>query len=550
MTDNLYLPVKKKLIYLIPFSMNIINRIIFALLLISVFCTLATAQKFKVSWGDNARLQYDFEDAVSVNNDQFIILKLKGSARLSFFGNADADQQPILVLVDKNMGMLKERELPIEEKNSILKGFEKYGFNIFFIYEAYNRENKTTSVYALKVNEKTLATSGKVTLGTYSSDSRYDQAEPTYKLSSDSSKVLLFVEGPDKKKENKKIFVGVFDTNLKTIWKKEIELPIGDRFVSIYDQDITNDGKVYVAIKHYDKEVTRQMVREDGAKVPSYRYKLLVYDKDNTIGKEITFNLNNQFIQGTKLTYNKNGTITVAGLYKRKHNGNINGAFYSIINANTTEVKDPEMVTFSPEMVTLVDKDNFGTDKDSDPGLFPGFRILHIMNRTNGSVDLISEYYRLDVITTYNSSTRTSTTSYRYTFGDIINTNIDTNGKAVFTRIPKNQKLTNSTIFLGYYPIVYGDKLVLLYNDDKDNVERDLQKRPDDVVNFKRSIFMAATIDANGNISRQAVYSHLDEDYVTLPREVAKMSDTSYLVVSDLLKLLKKRTRFGVMEMK
>ena len=292
------------------------------------------------------------------------------------------------------------------------------------------------------------------------------------------------------------------------------------------------------------------MVREDGAKVPSYRYKLLVYDADNTNGKEITFNLNNQFIQGTKLIYNKNGTITVAGLYKRKHNGNINGAFYSIINANSTEVKDPEMVAFSPEIVTLVDKDNFGTDKDSDPGLFPGFRILHIMNRTNGSVDLISEYYRLDVITTYNSSTRTSTTSYRYTFGDIINTNIDKDGKAVFTRIPKNQKLTNSTIFLGYFPIVYGDKLVLLYNDDKDNVERDLNKRPDDVVNFKRSIFMAATIDAKGNISRQSVYSHLDEDYVTLPREVAKISDTTYLVVSDLLKLFKKRTRFGVMEMK
>jgi hypothetical protein len=61
---------------------------------------------------------------------------------------------------------------------------------------------------------------------------------------------------------------------------------------------------------------------------------------------------------------------------------------------------------------------------------------------------------------------------------------------------------------------------------------------------------MAATIDAKGNVSRQAVYSHVDEDYVTLPREVAKISDTKYLIVSDLLKLFKKRTRFGVMEMK
>ena len=172
------------------------------------------------------------------------------------------------------------------------------------------------------------------------------------------------------------------------------------------------------------------------------------------------------------------------------------------------------------------------------------------MNRSNGSVDLISEYYRLDIVTNFNASTNITTTDYRYTYGDIVNTNISADGKAVFTRIPKNQKLTNSNIFLGYFPIIFGDKLVLLYNDDKDNVERDMERKPDDVVNFKRSIFLAATIDAKGNVSRQSIYSHLDEDYITVPTSLAKISDTKYLVVSDLLKLFKKRTRFGVMEIK
>jgi hypothetical protein len=194
------------------------------------------AQKFNVSWGDNARLKYDFEDAVPLSNNQFIILKLKGSGKLSLFGGGVAEQQPILALVDKNMEAITEREIPIQEKGASFKGFEKYGPNIFFLYEAYDRENRTTSVYALKVDEKTLVTSGKITLGTYSSDNRYDQAEPTYKLSSDSSKILLFVEGPDRKKENKKFFIGVYDTNLKTLWNKEIELPNGESYISNYDQ--------------------------------------------------------------------------------------------------------------------------------------------------------------------------------------------------------------------------------------------------------------------------------------------------------------------------
>ena len=528
--------------------MKIITRLTAILLFASCLSLNAHAQKFKATWGDIAKVKYDFDDAVPLANGQFIILKLKATSR-SVFARSSS-QQPILVLVDKNLETVTEKELPIEDDNASLKGFEKYGNNIFFMYEAYNRDDKTTSVYALKVDEKTLNTSDKTMLGTYSSDSRYDQADPSYKLSADSSKVLLFVEGPERKKENKKFFIGVFDTNLKAIWKKEIELPIGDRYVSIYDQDVTNDGKVFVAIKHYDKEVTRQSVREDGDKVPSYTYKLLVYDAGSVKDKEITFNLGNQFIQGTKLSYNKNGTITVAGLYKRKPNGHINGAFYATFDAQTAEVKDPKMVAFSPEMITLIDKDRFGSDKDSDPGLYASFRIRNIVNRSNGSVDLISEYYRYDIVTSYSAATHMTNTETIYTFGDIVNTNISKDGKAVFTRVPKYQRQVNSSMFCGFYPVVNGDKLVLLYNDDKDNVERDIEKRPDDVVNFKHSIFLAATIDGRGNLDRQSIYSHADEDYITVPTAIAKISDNRYLLSAYLLKMFKKRTRFGILEIK
>jgi hypothetical protein len=520
------------------------------MLIICLVCASFTgkAQTFNVSWGDNTKLKYDFDDAVPLADGKTLVLKLEAKRRGVFGGNGTVT--PTLLLVDAGMSTIKEQDLEIEESNAELQGFEKYGNNIFFIYNAYSKADKTTSVYALKVNEKTLATSSKITLGTYESDNRGDQAEATYKLSSDSSKVLLFVEGPERRKENKKYYIGVFDTDLKKIWTKDVELPILEKFVSIYDEDITDDGRVFVAIKHYDKEVTRQTVREDGDKVPSYVYKLLVYSKESTKEKEITFDLNKNFIEGTKLIYDKNGTITAAGLYKRKHNGNINGAFYATFDGNSSEVKNPKMVEFPSDMIRLVDKDNFGSDKESDPGLYSNFRINHIMARSNGSVDLIAEYYRLVVTTSYNPQTHTSTTYYNYKYGDIVNTNIDKDGKASFTRIPKNQKYTNANLFLGYYPLVYKDKLILLFNDDKDNVDRDLEKAPDDVMKFKQSVFVAATIDAKGNLKREAIFSNDDEDYITMPRNTTRISETNYLITSDLIKMFKKRTRFGLMIIK
>lgn len=527
------------------------RKLIKSILLLFVVSTLSTtllAQAFDVSWGDKAKLKYEFDDAVPIGGGKTIVLKLKTSGGGMFSGGAKIT--PILMLVNENTETLKENELAIDDKNAVLKGFEKYGKNVFFLYSAYDKESKTTTAYALKIDEKTLAASSKITLGTYESDNKGDQAEVTYKLSEDSSKVLLFVEGPERKKENKKFYVGVFDTDLKKVWAKEIELPILEKFVSIYSIDVTDDGKVFVAIKHFDKEVKRETVRENGEKIPSYVYKLLVYANGTAKEKEITFNTNNNFIQGTKLKYNKNGMVTIAGLYKQKHNGRINGAFYATFDGNTSEVKNPKMVPFDSELIRLVDKDGFGNKKEKDPGLSSHFSINQILARPNGSVDLISEYYEVVQVTSYNANTHSTTTYYKYYFGDIVNTNIDKDGKAIFTRVPKNQKFINTTLFMGYYPFIYKDKLVLLFNDDKDNIDRDLEKKPDDIMKFKNSVLAAATIDAKGGLSRQSVFSNDDEDYIAIPRNFARVSENTFLISSDLFKLFKRRTRFGIMKIK
>ncbi len=504
------------------------------------------AQTFNVSWGERVKITNEFDDAVPIGNGKQIVFKIKQPKRMF---SMNIPENYLMIVNAKMETELESEEIKLDEKNGTIKGFEKYGNNIFLMYEAYDKETKTTSEYALKVNEKTLALTNKKTLGTFEADNRNDQAKSLYKLSADSTKILLFSEGPERRKENKHLFITVFDTDLNKIWKKDVELPILEKFISIYDQDITNDGNVFVATKVYDKEVTRETVREDGSKIPSYVYKINVFTKESAKPKEIAFNLNNLFIQGTKLTYSKNGSITVAGLYKTKSNGNLNGVFYGTLDANSTEIKNPKIVPFDSEIIRLVDKDRFGTDKSKDPGLYTSFRIKHIMRRSNGSVDLISEYYRWDAYTTTNSRGGMQN-HVRYEYGDIVNTNIDKEGKAVFTRIPKDQLYIDSEKFQGYFPFLYNDKLVLLYNDDKDNVDRDLEKRPDDVLRFDKSVFVAATIDAKGVLTRQAIFSNDDENYVTIPRNTTCISPTKYLITADLTKLFKKGTRFGFLEVK
>lgn len=505
------------------------------------------AQTFSINWGAKARLKYDFDDAVSLSNGNFIVLKLEEKGG-GMFSRAKVIRH--LMLVDKTGETLNETPLDLDESVSTGKGLEKYGNNIFYMYNTYDKDNKTTTLYAIKIDEKTMAMSDKISLGVFESDSRSDQADVSFKLSSDSSRLMVFAEGPDRKKENEKFYIGVFDTNLKKLWSRDAELDINQRYVSLYDEDITNDGQVYVAIKHYDKEVTRERVKENGEKIPSYTYQLLKYSDGKSKQKEISFNLDNKFIEGTKLIYDKKGNITVAGLYKQKYNGRITGVFYTSIDPAVSEVKNPKMEDFPGDLISLVDKDGFGSDGKSDPGLYQHFKIRHILARDNGSVDLVAEYYRLDIRTYYNAQSHTTTTTYYYYYGDVVNTNIDKTGKAVFTRVPKNQKFANATLFMGFFPLVYKDKLVLLFNDDKDNIDRDLSKAPDDVMKFNKSALVAATINDKGVLSRESIYDNDDEDYVVLPRNTSRIDDHTYLISSDLIKMFKKRTRFGVLTIK
>jgi hypothetical protein len=522
-------------------------------ILVAILCSYQVAlqaQSFNVTWGDKARLNKSFDDAVKVDGGKSIVLRKETSGGGMF---SQVKTKIVFLLIDANTEVILEREYEAEEKNTYYRGLEKYGNNVFFTYQVYDKETKMTTLYADKIDPKTLKTAEKVNIGSFESDSKNDQAVIRFQLSQDSTKILLLVEAPERKKENRKFFFSVLNTELKKVWSKEVELPYTQKFIYLINYSISDEGKVYVSVKNYDKEVSRESVRENGSKVPAYVYKILIYAQ-NAKDKEIILSMGDNFVHQSILSFNKNsGIVSVGGLYKQKVNGKINGVFYASLDAKTDVISNPKLVPFDTDILTRIDKDGFASDKEKDPGLDKYYEIVSVLKRPNGSIDLISEY-RYFSETFVMSQRGSSYTQYYYQYGSILNTNIDKTGKAIFTRVPKNQKFSsrnwNFNGFLSFFPVIYKENLVLFFNDDKDNVDRDLEKKPDDVMNFKQSVLAAATIDTKGNLSRQAVLSNDEEDYICLPMQFTKIDESSVLVISDLFKIFKKRTRFGVMKIK
>jgi hypothetical protein len=315
---------------------------------------------------------------------------------------------------------------------------------------------------------------------------------------------------------------------MKKLWENTVELPYEDKYVKVMSTEITNDGKVGVIIKHYDQEVTKESVRGDGSRMPSYKVKFLLYEQSNKKPAEFVLDLKDKFVHGLTLTNDNANNFMLFGLYKGKHNGHINGYFITTIDKQTKAVTLNKMEAFSDEIIELCKKDKQASEKESDPGLHDEFQLSKVVDRADGSKDYLLEYYRaVEHVTTHTSGNYTYTTVYwEYDYGDIIDINVKQAGATVVARIPKWQKSIDKTIYSHFKTLTYKDKLLLFYNDDRDNVERDITKRPDDVVKFGRSILMMATVDSKGGITREAILDHKQMDLTTCVNECFTLDAT------------------------
>ena len=62
------------------------------------------------------------------------------------------------------------------------------------------------------------------------------------------------MEGAEKKKENLKYCVGMFDNALNKIWIKNTEASYTNKFAFIQNCSADNKGNAYLTLKLYDKE--------------------------------------------------------------------------------------------------------------------------------------------------------------------------------------------------------------------------------------------------------------------------------------------------------
>ena len=501
------------------------KKTILAPILILLFTQIANAQQTRITWGDLSKIELTFNSFVKGAGSDMIKLCLD-EKKAGFFSKGK--MTPILVRYDNKLQEKNVQEYKADEDGVKLDKVLSIRGKLYLFTNRYDKDSKSTSYMCVPIDIVTLKATGKIiNLGSFEAISKNKQSDVEYELSSDSTKLIMFGKAPTAKKENEKYYMGVYDENMNKLWNKTVELPYQSRFISIFDDLVTNDGKVGVIIKHYDQELNRESIKENGERVPTYKTKLLLYEKDAAKPFEYILNIDNKFVHRVQITDDKANTMNLFGLYKERYNGHVNGFFTASINLTTHQIETNKISAFPADLVELVKKDKQGSDKEKDPGFDDYFKFVQTIDRTDGSKDYLLEYkdkiYH-EYKTTENTYgggaalqqtngtagfTTTTTTSYwEYKNGDIIDISVKSDGKFVFCRIPKMQDVPYTLKYNSFKALSYNDKLVIYYNDNDDNLDRDLAKKPETMTNPKKCVFMMASIDSKGNLNRTIVFNH------------------------------------------
>lgn len=444
-----------------------------------LFAQVKLSKDFNVSTGT----PFQVVDAATkvykeVGNGQTISLKVRGK----------------LVTIQKfDSNTMKEVKRNVYEdfpEYAKYQEFLRVGDKLFYVFEAYNKKEKTFSVYAREINIKTttfkpakkiLTTSGVVVplnivtslvissatgqmgIGTFRS-SKFDVI-----ASSDESKILVQYRNKPLYKSDAKNYdvlgFNVFDGNFTKVWSKEVKMPHTEKEMNNLAYNVMNDGTVTMLSRVNEDKSFELITIPKGGKLA---YKKLAVKKGMDFSR---FELK-ETPKGTVLAagYYANGTeVKVDWTGSLSFDRNINGIY--VFEANTAgkivkEIDYPFSLKFIQENISKRQKKKAGKKEAKGKAGITNLVLREFDVAKDGSLLIIGEV-------NYTKKEMWMTSMQNVThYGNMVATKIAADGTILWNKkLAKNQATlaTAMNTGLGAKYIQGTDAHYLLFVDNRKN---------------------------------------------------------------------------------
>lgn len=378
------------------------------------------------------------------------------------------------------------------------------------------------------------------------------------RLSPDSSSVAFVAEmDANKKKRQTKVYAAVMNNKAEVLWDKMSTLKGNQKQYQILDYQLTRDNELLFVTKYFkDKKAKSEVKNKRGETEAGYVIDLMTMGPNHKIPQKQTIYKEGTFFHDVTFEAYASGGVNVAGLISEESGGNISGVFFAQFDADQNPVISKTDKFTMSELIGL-DKANVDVNlrKKNNQGLDDEFELYDMIRLADGSV----------VITAEENFVRSYTENYRVgsiynTFGnragrnesvylnshDIVTIKLSSNGTVEGLQLipkkqahlmyqgrmffnPNPQLLRETDLYLSHSNMVLDDKVLIFYNDDRNNFDNPDRKNRRRIENTETMETAMATLYDTLDYDLESFFGE-DSRFLISPRRSKQIGSNKFFI--------------------
>lgn len=477
--------------------------------------------EYEVNWSDGMRLSRQdghIVDIFGIDDDGFYTLSTWNNRNVGslFGGNRNA---PVFTVdyFSNNLKKIETKKIDFSdmtEKRDFESLFQMKN-NRFYLFTSYLNSARENVLEARLMKPRTLALSSnqkELHRLSYKGYSKNNSGSYGFKMSRDSSRLLVYYNLPYEKKASEKFGFKVYDQFLKPVWDKEITLPYTDELFNLVQIRLDDKGDLYVIGK-----VFRDRLKDRAQGRPNYDYVVIAYRNNGKEKEEYEIKLADKFVTDVQITVDESGNIICAGFYSELGFGGIKGTFYATVDAETKTMTKGSFKEFDVGFIVEGERNSASKQKQVARGkeTLTNYFLDELIRKESGGAILIAEQFYERIINSTNTNGNFTRSYTKYFFNDLIIVSIDAKGEIEWAKkIDKNQETINDNGFYSsYYVGIKDDQLYVLFNDHEKNLDE--TRKNVRTFNARGGVANLVSVNSSGELKKYpVVYQSVTEPMI------------------------------------
>lgn len=447
-----------------------------------------------------------------------------------------------LVKFDANLTFKSEAELITGEKKFEAEMISMRNGKLLIMNSEYEKEQSATLVKAwiFTSEGKPTSTKAKVVAKFAVEKSRESEAV-TYRLSADSSKILMTMDHNMPNKESAKFSVAVLNyENLEKLWATSSTVDYEDTDFGLLSSAVDNNGNV----------ISLAVVKGgEGKKLAAYSTRAIVFSGTSGKFDDREIKIDNKYISSAFIRFGNDNKLLVSGFYNTLNNKGksqgIEGAFIASTAVDDLVSLDLQLMEVTPTLRASITHKGWLSSDDIN-----AYEIRDIRQHADGSGYVIAEQRAIYRDISGNQEIRTYSFNHMiiYTFDNTMNIQW-------ITAVPKLQSTTKSAPILGIGPVAiytwtnaltrmcykynsYQDiyingTLYLLYNDHRDNGNARSNDECKNMVNKDKANGVIVAVGPDGKWEKSTLFAGKETDVILESSSCFPMPGVGFVISAE-----------------